>query len=76
VPGSSYAAVVHASEMAEGFPLIGVEDDAWTAVLPTSQVLRILVPHYVQDDSSLAGVLTESMADRVCDNRRGKKVRH
>lgn len=83
--------------MAEDFPVIGIEDDAWTAVtqlaenrlpglvvtdaagtpvsiLPTSQVLRILVPQYVQDDPSLAGVLTESMADRVCDKLRGKKV--
>jgi CBS domain-containing protein len=83
--------------MAEDFPLIGAEDDAWTAVtqlaenrlpglvvmdaagkplsiLPASQVLRILVPRYVQDDPSLAGVLTESMADRVCDKLRGKKV--
>jgi CBS domain-containing protein len=84
--------------MAEDFPVIGVEDDAWTAVtqlaenrlpglvvadpdgrpvsiLPASQVLRILVPQYVQDDPSLAGVLSESMADRVCDKLRGKKVR-
>jgi CBS domain-containing protein len=83
--------------MAEDFPVIGVEDDAWTAVtqlaenrlpglvvmdaagrplsiLPTSQVLRILVPQYVQDDPSLAGVLSESMADRMCDKLRGKKV--
>jgi len=83
--------------MAEDFPLIGVEDDAWTAVtqlaenrlpglvvmdatgkpltiLPASQVVRILVPRYVQDDPSLAGVLSESMADRVCDKLRGKKV--
>ncbi|MFL6120048.1 CBS domain-containing protein [Actinophytocola sp.] len=89
---------MHASEMAEDFPVIGVEDDAWTAVtqlaenrlpglvvtdeagqplsiLPTSQVLRVLVPTYVQDDPSLAGVLTESMADRMCERLRGKKVR-
>jgi predicted transcriptional regulator len=84
--------------MAEDFPVISVEDDAWSAVtqlaenrlpglvvmdtagkplsiLPTSQVLRILVPQYVQDDPSLAGVLTESMADRVCEKLRGKKVK-
>jgi len=84
--------------MAEDFPVIGVEDDAWTAVtqlaenrlpglvvtdlagkpvsiLPTSQVVRILVPQYVQDDPSLAGVLSESMADRMCDKLRGKKVK-
>src|ERR1041384_724354 len=84
--------------MAEDFPLVGVEDDAWTAVtrlaenrlpglvvtdgggrpvsiLPTSQVVRILVPSYVRDDPSLAGVLSESMADRVADKLRGKTVR-
>lgn len=45
-----------------------------TAILPASQVVRILVPTYVQDDPSLAGVLSESMADRVADKLRGKTV--
>jgi predicted transcriptional regulator len=89
---------VHADEMAEEFPVVGLEADAWEAVsqlaearlpglvvtddrgrpvsiLPTSQVVRILVPSYVQDDPSLAGVLSESMADRVADKLRGKTVR-
>jgi predicted transcriptional regulator len=88
---------VHAKEMAEEFPVVGLEADAWDAVtqlaeqrlpglvvadtsgrpvaiLPASQVVRILVPQYVQDDPSLAGVLSESMADRVADKLRGKKV--
>ena len=30
------------------------------AVLPASQVVRFIVPRYVQDDPSLAGVLGES----------------
>ncbi len=83
--------------MAEEFPVVSVEADAWDAVtqlaerrlpglvvtdsggkplsiLPASQVVRILVPTYVQDDPSLAGVLSESMADRVADKLRGKKV--
>jgi CBS domain-containing protein len=34
------------------------------AVLPASQVLRFLVPHYVQEDPSLAGVFDERTADR------------
>ena len=34
------------------------------AVLPASQVVRFIIPQYVQDDPSLAGVLDESMADR------------
>jgi CBS domain-containing protein len=45
------------------------------SILPASQVVRFLVPTYVQDDPSLAGVLSESMADRVADKLRGKKVR-
>src|ERR1700758_5662543 len=46
-----------------------------TAVLPASQVVRFIVPGYVQDDPSLAGVLNESMADRCADRLGGKKVR-
>jgi CBS domain-containing protein len=45
------------------------------AVLPASQVVRFIVPQYVQDDPSLAGVLNESVADRVADKLGGKKVR-
>lgn len=44
------------------------------SILPASQVVRILVPSYVQDDPSLAGVLSESMADRMADKLRGKTV--
>ena len=45
------------------------------AVLPASQVVRFIVPRYVQDDPSLAGVLNESMADRSADRLGGKTVR-
>lgn len=45
------------------------------SILPASQVVRFLVPGYVQDDPSLAGVLSESMADRVADRLAGKTVR-
>ena len=44
-------------------------------VLPASQVVRLLVPAYVQEDPSLAGVLNESMADRIADKLGGKSVR-
>lgn len=83
--------------MAEEFPVVGLESDAWEAarllgehrlpglvvtgpdgrprsILPASQVVRFLVPSYVQDDPSLAGVLSESMADRVADKLRGRSV--
>lgn len=43
-------------------------------ILPASQVVRLLVPPYVQEDPSLAGVLSESMADQVADKLGGKTV--
>ncbi|HEX7321418.1 MAG TPA: CBS domain-containing protein [Mycobacterium sp.] len=45
------------------------------AVLPASQVVRFIVPRYVQDDPSLAGVLNETMADRAAEKLGGKTVR-
>ena len=45
------------------------------SVLPASQVVRFLVPQYVQDDPSLAGVLDESMADRAADKLGDRTVR-
>jgi CBS domain-containing protein len=45
------------------------------AVLPASQVVRFIVPRYVQDDPSLAGVLNESTADHAADKLGGKTVR-
>jgi CBS domain-containing protein len=44
-------------------------------ILPASQVVRLLVPAYVQEDPSLAGVLSESMADRIVDKLSGKSVK-
>lgn len=44
------------------------------AVLPASQVVRFIVPGYVQDDPALAGVLNESVADRAADKLSGKTV--
>ncbi|WP_284740354.1 CBS domain-containing protein [Amycolatopsis sp. RTGN1] len=45
------------------------------SILPASQVVQFLVPRYVQDDPSLAGVLDESMADRAAGKLSGKTVR-
>jgi CBS domain-containing protein len=45
------------------------------AILPASQVVRFIVPRYVQDDPSLAGVINESMADRAAEKLGDKKVR-
>lgn len=43
-------------------------------ILPASQVVRFLVPAYVQDDPALAGVVGELTADRVAAKLRGKTV--
>ena len=45
------------------------------AVLPASQVVRFIVPTYVQDDPSLAGVINESWADRAAEKLGSKTVR-
>ena len=45
------------------------------AVLPASQVVRFIVPSYVQDDPLLAGVLAESMADRAAEKLGGMMLR-
>ncbi|MEV0074700.1 MULTISPECIES: CBS domain-containing protein [unclassified Amycolatopsis] len=89
---------MHASEMAEEYPVVDLDSDALAAarllaerrlpglvvtdatgcpqsVLPASQVVKFLVPSYVCDDPSLAGVLTESIADRAADKLAGKTVR-
>jgi CBS domain-containing protein len=45
------------------------------AVLPASQVVRFIVPGYVQDDPSLAGVIDESWADKAAQKLADKAVR-
>jgi CBS domain-containing protein len=45
------------------------------SILPASQVVRFLVPGYVQDDPSLARVMNESMADRAGEKLNNKRVR-
>ena len=57
--------------------LVVVTDTSETpyAVLPASQVVKFIVPPYVQDDPGLAGVLTEQMADHAAGKLRGKTIR-
>jgi len=45
------------------------------AVLPASQVVRFIVPRYVQEDPGLAAVLSESMADHAAEKLSGKTIR-
>ena len=44
------------------------EHDHPIAVLPGSQVLRVMIPKYVQDDPALARVLEEEYADTLCNS--------
>jgi CBS domain-containing protein len=45
------------------------------AVLPASQVVRFILPSYVQNDPVLASVFTEAMADRVAEKLGDKTIR-
>ena len=54
--------------------LVVTDQDRPRSILPASQVVRFLVPGYVQDDPSLAHVLDESMADQVAKSLGGKSV--
>jgi CBS domain-containing protein len=58
-------------------PGIVVTDSAGRpyAILPASQVVRFIVPRYVQDDPALARVLNDSAADRAADKLGSKTVR-
>jgi CBS domain-containing protein len=47
-------------------------DGQVSAVLPASQVVRFIVPRYVQDDPLLARVLAESVTDRAAERLGGK----
>lgn len=48
--------------------LLVVDDhDHPVAILPGSQLLRWIIPAYVQDDPALARVLDEESSDHLCD---------
>jgi len=89
---------VHASDLVEEYPLVGIDSDALEAarilavrrlpglvvteesgapyaILPASQVVKFVVPRYIQDDPSLAGVIDEPAADRIAAQLAGKTVR-
>ena len=45
------------------------------AILPASQMIKILVPAYVVEDPTLAAVVDERHADRLCQALVGRTVR-
>jgi len=46
-----------------------------TRILPGSQVLRFVIPRYVQDEAALARVISERASDRLLGELVGTKVR-
>ncbi|WP_340377612.1 CBS domain-containing protein [Streptomyces sp. SS7] len=44
------------------------------AILPASQMVKALVPAYVIDDPTLAAVVDEKHADRLCEALTGRRV--
>jgi CBS domain-containing protein len=46
-----------------------------TRILPGSQVLRFVIPRYVQDDMALARVIGERTSERLLGELTGRKVR-
>ncbi|WP_019059614.1 CBS domain-containing protein [Streptomyces prunicolor] len=58
-------------------PALLVVDERGTpkAILPASQMIKILVPVYVIEDPTLAAVVDERHADRLCQALKGRKVR-
>ena len=44
------------------------------AILPASQMIKILVPAYVVEDPTLAAVVDEKHADRLCQALAGRRV--
>ena len=46
-----------------------------TRILPGTQVLRFVIPQYVQDDATLARVIDAGASDRLLGELAGRKVR-
>ncbi|MFE6281075.1 CBS domain-containing protein [Streptomyces sp. NPDC057877] len=56
--------------------LLVVDDNGSpAAILPASQMIKVLVPGYVIEDPTLASVVDERHADRLCQALAGLKVR-
>ncbi|TFV33210.1 CBS domain-containing protein [Streptomyces sp. T1317-0309] len=55
--------------------LVVDEQGAPKAILPASQMIKVLVPGYVVEDPTLAAVVDEGHADRLCEALAGRRVR-
>lgn len=67
------AARLIASHRLPGVAVVDAEGSP-VAVLPASQVLRFVVPTYIQEDPHLARVVDEATADRSAGALQGKRV--
>jgi CBS domain-containing protein len=58
-------------------PGVMVTDDGGEpyAILPASRLVKALVPDYVIEDPTLAAVIDEKHADRMCQSLSGRTVR-
>ncbi|WP_020578060.1 CBS domain-containing protein [Actinopolymorpha alba] len=54
--------------------VVTAEDRRPIAVLPASQVVRFVIPKYIQDDPSLARVIDEKASDRIVHELSGLRV--
>ncbi|WP_274561096.1 CBS domain-containing protein [Streptomyces spiramyceticus] len=54
--------------------LVVDEHGAPQAILPASQMIKVVVPGYVIEDPTLAAVIDERHADRLCEVLRGRTV--
>jgi CBS domain-containing protein len=70
---------LEAARMLAEHSLLGIvvltADGQLYAVLPASEVVRFIVPSYIQDDPLLASVIAESVADRAAEKLGGKTIR-
>lgn len=71
--GALEAARVIAEHRLAGL-VVADDDGVPIAVVPGTQVLKLVVPRYVREDPSLAHVYDEAGADELCGALRGRTV--
>jgi CBS domain-containing protein len=67
------AARVMAEHKLPGLLVLDGQDEP-KAILPASQLIKVLVPGYVIEDPNLAAVIDERHADRLCESLRDRSV--
>ncbi|MEV5612430.1 CBS domain-containing protein [Streptomyces sp. NPDC052225] len=70
---ATQAARLMAEHRLPGLLVLGA-DGAPAAILPASQLVKAIVPAYVLEDPTLAAVVDEKHADRLCQALKGRTV--